>query len=284
MIGSQLDPGIAVHFGRADPAIPCPVADLPLGTLGRFVADRHLALLDIFGVARFAVEHGRNVTVERLAGPSSAVDAWLQGSVRAVALAQRGLFALHANTVDIEGTTVAISGPREAGKSTAALRLGQLGHAVIADDIAPLVPADGGAVKHQAVARPPRISPDTAVALGLDVAGAITAPNERKLVLPAPSASPGRVGIVVALRAAATESVTARSLRPAAAVAAIQADAYRLPLLQPVWQSDLFDWAAAIASRVPVVLVTRPTTGWTADAVARIIEQAASERGPAPAP
>ena len=110
----QLLPGLTVQFGRADLEIRRPIVEspLPFDARGHLVADRCRALVYVAGVARFAVQNGRHVTIEPLAGLTPDVDLWLQGTVRALAFAQRGLFALHASTVDIDGTTVAICGPQ----------------------------------------------------------------------------------------------------------------------------------------------------------------------------
>ena len=48
--------------------------------------------------------------------------------------------------------------------------------------------------------------------------------------------------------------------------------AYRRELLDPVWSADMFEWAAAVADRVPVWLLVRPATGWTVEEVCAAVE------------
>jgi HPr serine kinase-like protein len=277
----QLPMGIAVETGVAEVAIPSPLLDRPVGDRGgRIVADRSRALVHIPEVATFAVLGGTRVVVEaaRDADPTT-VRGWLQSTIQAFALAQRGLFALHANAVDIAGRRVAICGASGAGKSTVVLRLGQRGHAMVADDICPLDPGDGGRVMHQPARRAARVSPETAAALGFDVSGAVASAVDGKLILPAPVAEPGPVDLIVGLVVAQDGGVTRRRLRATHAVAMLQSNAYRVGILQPVWPDEVFDWAAQVASRLPVTVLVRPSGLWTVDEVATAIEEAAVSPG-----
>jgi hypothetical protein len=277
----RLIAGVTVETGAAEVEIRGPLLDRRFPRSGvSMLADRSRALVRIPEVATFAVLGGARVVVEPAAGADPiAVDAWLQGTVQAFAMAQRGLFALHANAADIEGRCVAICGARGVGKSTAVLRLGQRGHAMVADDICPLELGDGGVVTHHPARRSARVSPQTAEALGIDVSGAVESTTEGKVILPAPAAEPGPVESIVALLVRDTETVIRRRLPPSNAVAVLRGNAYREGVIGRIWPAELFQWAAGLASRVPVVLVTRPRERWTVDDVADAIEEAADEAG-----
>ena len=113
---------------------------------GLSVADRAL-LLVIPGVAKFRIANGRSITVEAEAGvPERNVRLYLLGSAFGALLHQRGLLPLHANAVDIGGTSIAFMGESGAGKSTLAAAFRDRGYRVIADDVCVVgFDADGNA-------------------------------------------------------------------------------------------------------------------------------------------
>jgi hypothetical protein len=73
---------------------------------------------------------------------------YLLGPVMALVLRMRGVPALHAGAVAMDGRAVALVGPAGAGKSTTTAALARRGHAVLADDVLALRLA-GGAVLAQ---------------------------------------------------------------------------------------------------------------------------------------
>ena len=103
---------------------------------------------------------------------------WLHATVGAFVLAQQGRFALHANVVDVNGTVIAISGRRGAGKSTTSLALSQRGHRLITDDVATL-DVNGQGVVHRPAGRPVNVHPATAEKLGVSIEGGSPPPATR---------------------------------------------------------------------------------------------------------
>lgn len=92
--------------------------------------------LDVAGVARFHVEQGRYITIDRAPGATDAeVDVYLTGTVLGVLLHQRGLLPLHCNAVRIGGAAFLFCGDSGAGKSTLAAWFEARGHAVLTDDL-----------------------------------------------------------------------------------------------------------------------------------------------------
>jgi hypothetical protein len=63
---------------------------------------------------------------------------YLLGPVMGFVLLLRGVICLHASAVAVDGKAVAIAGPAEAGKSTAAAALAGLGYPVLSDDVVTL--------------------------------------------------------------------------------------------------------------------------------------------------
>jgi hypothetical protein len=52
---------------------------------------------------------------------------------------------------------------------------------------------------------------------------------------------------------------------------------YRGSFLSALWQSEMFAWSATVAANVAVYEVTRPSQGWTVDAVAETVEDIACQ-------
>ena len=68
---------------------------------------------------------------------------YLLGPVLGFVLRLRGITSLHASAIAVGGRAIALVGPAEAGKSTAAAAFARMGHAILADDVVALVEQDG---------------------------------------------------------------------------------------------------------------------------------------------
>jgi HPr Serine kinase C-terminal domain len=266
--------GVSVEVAEPGFRVSDPVIDRPLPAgRGRLVAAATQAILRIEDVGTFAVSDGTQVQVDPVPGAApGAVSMWLHGTVAALLMAQRGRFALHASVVDIGGVGVAVTGPRRAGKSTTALRLAQLGHPLVTDDVSPL--SSGDPVTVHPFARPIHVFEETAASLGLDVSQAHPPiPQRPKLALPAEPRDPTPVGAIAVLRASGDGgAVSTAAVHGAQAHWLVTENIYRGDLLVELWREEMFAWAGAIAARVPVHVVTRPDGDWTVDAVARAVE------------
>ena len=71
------------------------------------------------------------------------IELWLFGLVVSFILQSRGIFSLHAAAVNFSGKAVAFLGTNGCGKSTLAYFLVRKGHALITDDVLPVVDKDG---------------------------------------------------------------------------------------------------------------------------------------------
>ena len=245
------------------------------GGVAQLAAVPDRAVLRVPGVASFGIERGERVRVAPSpCAPTGTVERWLNGAVAALLLAQRGEFALHASVVEIDGVGVAVCGPRGVGKSTTALRLSQLGHRLVTDDVSVLTL--GGPVMVQPLAHPVRVLPESAERLGLDFSEEHRVPNQAKLALPAPEGDPVALTVIVAL--APREGDVMRSLRLSGAEAhwAVCRNVHRGSLYRQLWESDIFAWAGRVVASVPVYRLLRPVGGWTVDEVARAVEQTAA--------
>ena len=253
-----------------------PVVDRVLAPGKRLIADTTRAILHVDGLATFAVRDGEQICVEpEPEAPDAVILRWLHSSVAALLLAQRGRFALHASVVDIGDVAVAVAGQSEAGKSTTALRLAQSGHALVSDDVSPLDVGDPVTV--HPFSRPLYVSPQAAAGLGVDVSRATPSVPQPKMAFPLPGGNPIPLRAIAALHARDTAAgVAAVRVRGADAHALISRNIFCSLLLQGLWDSEMFAWAADVASKVPTYVLTRPAKGWTVDAVAHAVERVAA--------
>jgi hypothetical protein len=274
-------PGVAVKIGPASFELTSPDVDEQiLAGAAHLVADSRRAILRVPGVGTFAIADGRSLSFD----PESSVregaaSVWLHGTVAALALAQQGRFALHASVVEIDGAGVAVAGPRNAGKSTTALRLEQRGHRLVTDDVSPV--AAGGSMTVYPYDRPVHVYAQTAATLGLDVSLAQPVlPDHPKLAMPTASGGPVPLrGIAILENSELDCAVRVQPARGARAHWLVTMNIYRADVLQGLWQDEMFTWAAEIALRVPVSVVVRPVAEWTIDEVAAAIEEIARDGG-----
>lgn len=263
----------SVELGKPRFTITRPVVERSLfAGRCRLVADRDRAVLSVTDVATFAVAGGTSIRLQpEEASSPEAVTAWLHGTVAALLLAQRGLFALHASVVSLEGRAVAIAGNRSAGKTTAALRLARDGGSLVTDDVSALLIGD--AVTVQPSKRPVHVHPDTAATLALDLSAARPiVSGAPKLALPSAQHDPVQLTAIVVLEATGGDAgVATRRARGAPSHRLIWQNIYRVRMLQTLWRTEMFAWAGEVASRLPVYRLCRPPGASTIDEVAYAI-------------
>ncbi len=138
---AEAPPDVVFGWGAVPTALEMPrtVGVLHQARPGQF-------LFEIEGVARYLVEDGATVTIDRSPGASDeAVRLFLLNVVLAVLLQQRGgLLPLHAAALGVPGGAVLFAGFSGAGKSTLAAEFVRRGHPLLSDDIAPLRLVNGG--------------------------------------------------------------------------------------------------------------------------------------------
>ena len=149
LIHSQLDiPELAQATGPATIPVAVTLGGAPDNIIGaaHYGALCQVApaeyLLDIPGVARYYVAHGREVRVNLAPNaPLPDVSSFLLGSVFGALCHQNGLLPLHASAVELDGRVTAFLGESGAGKSTLAACLQSRGLNIISDDICLLEPS-----------------------------------------------------------------------------------------------------------------------------------------------
>ena len=100
-------------------------------------------LLDVPRIARYLVTEGKDVRVAPAPGTSeSSVRVFLLSSVMAAVAHQRGLLAMHASAVAVDGGAVLFAGDSGTGKSTLGAAFHDRGYPVVTDDIS-VIASDG---------------------------------------------------------------------------------------------------------------------------------------------
>lgn len=159
-------------------------------------------LVRIGDTLKMLVRDGRHIVLDRTCRAEiGVVETFLFSAVAGVVLHRSGVLPLHASCVMVGDVAVALSGVSGRGKSTLAGAMSLQDHAVVTDDVCPIVFRDGAAL---AVPGPARIRlwPDAADRLGLSQDRLETGrPNHPKRVLAAgsPAVAPRPLGAVVRL-------------------------------------------------------------------------------------
>lgn len=226
--------------------------------------------LRVPGVARFAAEHGRRVTVQPDPGIDAAsVRVFLLGSVLGAVLFQRGFLVLHGNAIDIGGRAMICLGPSGAGKSTLAAAMTQRGYPVLADDVVP-VDADCAAVPGF-----PRIKLWHDAAARLDIATdglARIRPGLEKFSLPLSAAfPPGPLPIrwVYLLHPGNTDTIAVTPVSGMDRFRPLMANTYRRRFMEGMaLHAGHLERCGALAGRVHLAHVARPGTGFDIDGLA----------------
>jgi hypothetical protein len=160
-------------------------------------ATRDAILLRVPTVGRFLVRDGEPVRLDRHPRAADAdIRCFLDGAVAAAQALMRGVPALRAATVVLNGRAVALVGVPAVGKSTVAAALARRGHPVLADSVT-VVEQDGQI--HPLAARP-QLWPDMVARLELDpAAGEPVRPGLSKLAFDLGQGEAAPLGAVVQL-------------------------------------------------------------------------------------
>jgi hypothetical protein len=209
--------------------------------------------------------------------PADAV-VYLTGAVCGLLLRLRGVPALHASAVAVDGAALAVCGPAGAGKSSTAAALAARGLPVLTDDVAPLVEC-GGTLHVQPSYPQLRLWPDVVPALLGD--GASLPPltpnwDKRFMDLSRGAAFqseplPLRAVYVLGAREA-REMPVVHPMPPVEAVLTLAANAYLGWFPGEAAAARQFQVLSRLAASVPVLAVTPPADAGRLPALAAALE------------
>jgi hypothetical protein len=249
----------------------------PLAGERHWQAEPNRLLYRMGRFGRYLVEDGCRITVTRRTDTEDAdICFHLLYVCLAIALQQRGLFVLHANTVRLQGKAVTFAGLSGAGKSTLLAALVAEGHAMLADDVTVIdAPPTGPAVVRPGFPHY-KLCLDAAARLGADEA--LRTPvrwRREKVGIQAGAANfvdePTPLAAIFLLEQHAATQVVCTPVTGIDKFAALRTHTYGpdgMGALQAQSRA-----AMQVAARVPVYRLARPQEGWSLEAVLQQVKQ-----------
>jgi hypothetical protein len=237
-------------------------------------------------VGSFVVRAGREVVIDARPGADeAAIRAALEGVVFGCVCHQRGLLALHASALVVDGSAVAFLGAKGQGKSTMAAALYRRGHTLLTDDV--LVIDDGATRTPEVLPAFPQLKlwPNAASAsLGDDAESLprLTARSEKRTRRAADGFSHARVplGRIYLLDQGSSPTIT--PVEPQEAVLAVIAQSYVARVfpefLQGTEAASHLLRCSRLATKVPVYRLQRPADLSLLHAVAQLVEKYSANR------
>lgn len=263
---------IDVVYGATPAALAAPLAGERY-----WQAEPNRLLYRMGRYGRYLVEDGCRITVTRDADTEDAdVCFHLLYACLAIALQQRGLFVLHANTVRLQGKAVTFAGLSGAGKSTLLAALVAEGYAMLADDVTVIDAPPMG----PALVRPGfphyKLCLDAAVRLGADEA--LQTPvrwRQEKVGIQAGIANfvnePAPLAAIFLLERHAAAQVVCTPVTGIDKFAALRAHTYGPDGMGSLQAQSRV--AMQVAATVPVYRLARPQEGWTLEAVLQQVKE-----------
>lgn len=236
-----------------------------------FEANRRRFLMRVDGIARFAVEQGRTIIVDRFAQATDEdVRAMLLGVPIGALLHQRGFLALHASAIDTPRGAVLFAGHSGTGKSTLAAAFMARGHRIMSDDLSAISVGE-----HERPMVHPgfpqlKLCADSAARLGHAV-GAYrrVRPAVDKFAVPAVAQFTREARPLSAIYVLETHNRPETRLEPRTGVSRVTTLRTHTFTRRSIASLDLaaahFLLVSAVARAVPVTAVTRPRDGFDLD-------------------
>ena len=253
-----------------------------------FMARPDALLLSVGGVARYFVEGGARVTVERAAGSTEdEVRLFLLSSAFAALVHQRRMLPLNGTAIVAGGDAVVFAGAPALGKTTLAAGLLGKGYALLSDDLCAVsLDAAGRPVVHPGLPQV-KLWANSLRELGHD-AGALrpVRPGVAKYLMPVQERFHGeaaRLRSIYILKETTDTGFSVERIAGFDATVAVNGITYRPAFLggpHPPTRDDLRGepWAShlervmAIAARCSLTEVTRPSRGFRLEELAALIE------------
>ncbi len=260
--GDARRPDVEIDMGTVPKVLPDATYVAPFLQIAR----NGEARVEIGAVAAYRVEQGRRITVAPTpGGEGGAVALFLLRAACAILWLQRGLFAMRASTVEIDGRTVALAGISGIGKSTLAAALIEAGHRLLSDDVTVIDTGAAGAPLVLPTGPVQRLWHDTMVALEIAPGARVRSdPAMDKFehhVATAFQPNPRPLAAICHLDQHLRAQPVIERMAGAAAIQAVRSQALRLHAAQIMGlEPSLFLQAARIAASVPQVTLRRPPT------------------------
>lgn len=224
------------------------------------------ARVEISAVAAYHIADGRRITVAPTpGGEGSAVALFLLRAACAILWLQRGLYAMRATMVEIDGQVVALAGISGIGKSTLAAALIESGHRLLSDDVSVLDTTAEGSPLVLPTAPVQRLWQDSLTALDIVPGARVRSdPAMQKFehrIEAAFQPTPRPLAAICHLDRLLRAQPAIERITGAAAIQAVRGNALRLHAAQKMGlEPKLFLQAARIAASTPQATLRRPLT------------------------
>lgn len=250
---------IELSLGEAPLALAAPVSSNPFVEID----EDGTVLVRIGERLRFVVRHGRQVVLDNTSNAlAREIEPFLFGIVAGVLLHQKGVLALHASSVIIDGVAVAMCGPSGRGKSTLAAALSAAGHGLVTDDICRIGFSGDDALAFSGPSRL-RLWPDAVRALGRSPESLEPGrPGHPKAVLIEPRQETGPMPLGAIIRLNVDSRIDAPRIERLAGPSAVmpaEEIIYRIRLSRLLGRRiGVFQDLTRLAAMVPVFRLVRP--------------------------
>lgn len=266
------EPDVRVAYGE----VPEQIESDKSGVV--YQANPEQFLLRLEGVASYLVDGGERITIERAEDADDAsVRIFLLGSCLATVLHHREMLALHASAVHTDEGAVLFMGPSGNGKSTLLNAFLRRGYRMLSDDVVGIVLDDDG--QPQALPGYPqtKLWADAAQQFDIDTKPLRRVrPKMKKFAVPTHEQFVAEAVPLRALYVLLQVNRDVFDIRPVENTAAFRSVlncTYRRVFLPGLgMQATHFALATKVAAAVPVKQTRRPSAGFTADHLARMIE------------
>lgn len=230
-------------------------------------------------VARIHVHGGQEIVYDPEPGADlDTVVLFLMGSGLGALMIQRQMLVLHANGIEIGGKAVLCMGPSGIGKSTLAGAFAQAGYRLFADDVCPV--DDEGMLQPGAATI--KLWDTAAAHFQIDTAPLRQIqPSHQKFDYPVEqhlADAPLPVGLMVELAVHDSDSFHVERITGSRTYSILRANSYRFEYVAAMGQlARHFEACARVASRVPIIRVTRPASGMDLSGLMGVIVEAAHD-------
>lgn len=239
--------------------------------------DRLLLIVD--GVARYLVEHGRRITIDRdPAADDDDLRVFLLGSVFGALMHQREDLVLHGSAIAWDADScIVFMGPSGIGKSTLASAFRKKGHALLTDDLCVVRAGDDGKMRAWPGFPQTKLWLDSLKKLDVSPDGLRRIRTKlEKRALPLGddfAATPRLVKKIFVLRQHNKDDIRLTPVVGPAKFSILKNNTYRFGFLAGIdGKAGHFQQALALGQRAPVSVVVRPSGAFKLDELVTAIE------------
>ncbi len=237
--------------------------------------------LNVPDIARYLVTDGNQIIIHaNNRRDEDSIRVFLLGSCMGALLMQRDLFLLHANAIKVGGHCVSFSGRSGIGKSTLSAAFMRRGYSILADDVCAIN------ASQEVIPSFPQIKlwADASQKLAVQTKSLRKIrPNVDKFSVPLKATFHTcnlPLKVLYVLAAHNQDKVELKAFEGLKKILPLKNNTYRYPYLNGLGKTNVhLKHIGALASKISVVQVSRPKSGFQLDALVALIEDDLLKRG-----